>query len=173
MESRLPPRRTRMTSTAPEGITRRERRSGAGLLLAFSLSPAFVRAQQNQGSAVAPQLPASLEKSPFLDSWIRITPDNKVTVFTGKVELGQGIKTALLQVAAEELMVLPARITLVTADTEVTPNEGYTAGSHSMQDSGTAIRNAAAQVRALLLDTASKKFNVAAAALPVQDASVR
>ena len=161
-----------MTSTAPEGITRRELLSGAGLLLAFSLSPAFVRAQQNQGSAVAPQLPASLEKSPFLDSWIRITPDNKVTVFTGKVELGQGIKTALLQVAAEELMVMPARITLVTADTEVTPNEGYTAGSHSMQDSGTAFRNAAAQVRAILVGLAATKLGQAPEQLTSADGVV-
>ena len=76
----------------------------------------------------------------MLDSWIRIDADNRVTVFTGKCELGQGIKTALIQVAAEELVVEPRAITLVTADTARTPNEGYTAGSQSMQDSGTAIR---------------------------------
>jgi nicotinate dehydrogenase subunit B len=136
------------------------------------LAPAVLRAQQNQGPAVAPQLPGSLEKAPSLDSWIRITPDNKVTVFTGKVELGQGIKTALLQVAAEELVVKPARITLVTADTELTPDEGYTAGSHSMQDSGTAIRNAAAQVRAILLGLAATKLGQPAEKLTVDDGVV-
>ena len=70
-----------------------------------------------------------------------------VTVFTGKAELGQGIRTALIQIAAEELEVLPQTIQLVTADTGRTPNEGYTAGSHSLQDSGSAIRHAAAQAR--------------------------
>ena len=79
-----------------------------------------------------------------------------ITVFTGKAELGQGIKTALLQVAAEELVGRArAQITLVTADTAKTPNEGYTAGSQSMQDSATAIRHAAAQVRDLLIGAAA------------------
>lgn len=159
-------------NTAPEGVTRRDLLAGGGLLLGFSLWPAAARAQQNQGPTVAPALRGSLEKSPFLDSWIRITPDNKVTVFTGKVELGQGIKTALVQVAAEELVVRPERITLVTADTELTPDEGYTAGSHSMQDSGTAIRNAAAQVRALLVGLAATKLGHPAEQLRIADGVV-
>ena len=50
-------------------------------------------------------LPGDLKKAPFLDSWIRVGADGKITVFTGKSELGQGIKTALRQVAAEELSV--------------------------------------------------------------------
>ncbi|MEN3296531.1 MAG: nicotinate dehydrogenase subunit, partial [Burkholderiales bacterium] len=117
---------------------------------------------QNTGAQPKPaaELPGSLKTQPLLDGWIRIDADGGITVFTGKAELGQGIKTALLQVAAEELVVNPARITLVTADTERTPNEGYTAGSHSMQDSGTAIRHAAAQVRAILLGLAARRFAV-------------
>jgi len=63
-------------------------------------------------------------------------------------ELGQGIKTALLQVAAEQLDVPMASLKLITADTSITPNEGFTAGSRSMQDSGSAILHAAAQARA-------------------------
>jgi nicotinate dehydrogenase subunit B len=78
----------------------------------------------------------------------------------GKAELGQGLKTALIQVVAEQLEVAPARVTLVTADTARTPNEGFTAGSHSMQDSGTALLNAAAQTRALLLDAAAADLGV-------------
>ena len=81
-------------------------------------------------------------------------------MFTGKAELGQGIKTALTQVAAEELDVPPGQVRLITADTERTPNEGVTAGSHSMQDSGTAILNAAANVRALLAEAAARRWNV-------------
>ena len=95
-------------------------------------------------------------------------------MFTGKAELGQGIKTALIQVAAEELVVEPARIELVTADTARTPDEGYTAGSHSMQDSGTAILHAAAQARALLLaELAAKRLGVPAEQLTVRDGGDR
>src|SRR5215210_1750624 len=102
--------------------------SGA-LVVSFTLWPSLARAQQeaqNKGKEVsnAPALPASLEKAPLLDSWIRIDANGAVTVFTGKVELGQGIKTALIQVAAEELVVDPSRIRLMTADTAATPDEG-------------------------------------------------
>jgi CO/xanthine dehydrogenase Mo-binding subunit len=101
----------------------------------------------------------------MLDAWIRVDAAGQITVFTGKAELGQGIGTALIQVAAEELDVPPGRIRLVSADTERTPNEGYTAGSHSMQDSGAAILDAAANVRELLAEAAAKRWNVAAGAL--------
>jgi nicotinate dehydrogenase subunit B len=94
----------------------------------------------------------SLRADASLDAWIRVGPDGALTVFTGKVELGQGLKTALLQVAAEGLGVPLERLTLVTADTARTPNEGYTAGSLSMQDSGTAIFEAARALRARLED---------------------
>ena len=103
-------------------------------------------------------LPGSLAHTPMLDSWIRVDADGAITVFTGKAELGQGLKTALMQLAAEQLTLAPARIELVTADTGRTPNEGYTAGSHSMQDSGTAIFNAGGQVRALLMAAAAAQL---------------
>ena len=99
--------------------------------------------------------PGSLKTSPYLDSWIRIDADGSITVFTGKAELGQGFKTAFQQIAAEELDVPFASLKVVTADTKLTANEGYTSGSHSMQDSGTAIQNAAAQARELLVAEAA------------------
>lgn len=117
--------------------------------------------------ADAAALPGSLSKAPFLDAWIRIDADGEISAFTGKAELGQGIKTAILQVAAEELKVEPARIRLVTADTNLTANEQYTAGSHSLQDSGTAVRNAAAQVREILIGKAAERLAVAANRLRV------
>jgi nicotinate dehydrogenase subunit B len=135
--------------------------AGGGLVVAFSL-----RAEE-------PERPGSLKDSPLLDAWIRVAPDGLVTVFTGKAELGQGLTTALLQVAAEQLDVAPGRIELVTADTGRTANEGFTAGSHSMQDSGTAILNAAAQVRGLLRDAAAAEFGVPAETLSTADGSVR
>jgi nicotinate dehydrogenase subunit B len=165
-----------MASAAPEGLTRRTLlAAGGSLVVAFSLRPRAVAAQEPGAQGPkndGPKLPGSLDKAPLLDSWIRIDADGKITVFSGKAELGQGIKTALIQVAAEELVVRPERITLVTADTQRTADEGYTAGSHSMQDSATAIRNAAAQVRAILVGLAAQKLGVAAQTLKVEDGVV-
>jgi nicotinate dehydrogenase subunit B len=118
-------------------------------------------------------LPGSLKDTPLLDAWIRVQPDGAITAFTGKVEFGQGLKTALLQVVAEQLDVAPFRVALVTADTARTPNEGFTAGSHSMQDSGTALLHAAAQTRALLLRAAAAALGVGVDRLTVSDGVVR
>jgi len=136
--------------------------TSGGLLVSFSL-PAFSQEK----------LQGSLAKQPLLDSWIRIDPQGRITVLTGKAELGQGVKTAILQIASEQLAVSPSQIELVTADTESTPNEGYTAGSRSMQDSGSAVRHAAAQARDVLIDEASKRLGVPAAQLVAQDGQVR
>lgn len=119
------------------------------------------------------KLPGSLATEPRLSGWVQIAPDGGVTVFTGKAELGQGIRTALLQVAAEQLDLAPHQITLVTADTARTPNEGYTAGSHSMQDSGTAIINATAELRAILVQEAASRWGVDAAGLLTEAGQVR
>ena len=118
------------------------------------------------------KLPGSLNSEPHLAGWVRIAPDGTITVFTGKAELGQGIRTALLQVAAEQLDVAPDRITLVTADTGRTPDEGYTAGSHSMQDSGTAIMNATAELRAILVQEAASRWSIDAGGLMTAEGRV-
>ena len=142
--------------------SRRELLSAGALVVAFSLAPrAFAQGGEGSVGAARANLPGSLRQTPMLDAWIRIDGQGAITVFTGKAELGQGIRTALIQVAAEELDVAPGSIRLITADTERTPNEGVTAGSHSMQDSGTAILNAAANVRALLVEAAAKRWGVA------------
>ncbi|MDB5762303.1 MAG: aldehyde dehydrogenase [Herminiimonas sp.] len=169
-----------MSGRRLESVSRRRfLATGGALVVTFALRPlpgiAAGPETQNQGAQPKeePALPGSLKTQPLLDGWIRIGADGSVTVFTGKAELGQGIKTAFIQVAAEELVVAPARITLVTADTERTPNEGYTAGSHSMQDSGTAIRHAAAQVRAILLGLAAQRLAVPAESLQLNDGVMR
>jgi len=138
---------------------RRFLQSGGALTLAFVL-PGRAIAAPGEGP-----LPGSLNKAPWLDAWIRVGADNRVTVYTGKAELGQGIKTALLQLAAHELRLDPGRMMLVTADTRQTPDEGYTAGSNSMQDSGAALRHAAAQVRGLLQERAAVHLKAPAASL--------
>jgi len=159
-------------------LSRRHLLGGAGaLIVSFSLSPTLAQGagqtqNSGEGSKPATQLPGSLKQNPFLDSWIRIDANGRVTVFTGKAELGQGIKTALLQVAAEEIEVPFEELKLVTADTGLTANEGFTAGSHSMQDSGTAIRNAAAQVREILIGEAARRLGVPAGQLRAEHGTV-
>jgi nicotinate dehydrogenase subunit B len=145
---------------APIILDRRRVLAGGGaLIVSFSLRGAFA---QDHAAAAAPKPPGSLETTPYLDSWIRIDADGGITAFTGKAELGQGFKTAFQQIAAEELDVPFESLKVVTADTKLTANEGYTAGSHSIQDSGTAIQNAAAQVRALLIAEAAKRLDLPA-----------
>ena len=146
-----------MSDPSPNSGRRRFLGANGFLMLSFALPLPL----QAQGA----RLPGSLDRTPWLDAWIRVGADNRVSVFTGKAELGQGIKTALLQVAAHELQIDPGRLLMITADSDRTPNEGYTAGSNSMQDSGTALRHAAAQVRALLLLRAATRLGVPAAAL--------
>jgi len=147
--------------------------TGGALVLSFALAPWPAAAQEGQGAPGGAKLPGSLARTPLLDAWIRIDATGAITVFTGKVELGQGVKTALQQIAAEELVVAFDRIMLVTADTERTPNEGITSGSNSMKDSGTAILNAAAQVRGILIEEASRRLGVPAAQLVARDGAVR
>jgi nicotinate dehydrogenase subunit B len=145
---------------------------GGALIVSFSLTDAFAQDQAAPAAAAAPSPPGSLKTSPYLDSWIRIDADNSITVFTGKDELGQGFKTAFQQIAAEELDVPFASLKVVTADTKLTANEGYTSGSHSMQDSGTAIQNAAAQTRALLVAEAAKRLDLPAEGLKTENGAV-
>ena len=145
--------------------------TAGGLLVSVALRPAHAAEQGGTPRATAP-LPGSLKETPLLDAWVHVAPDGRVTVFTGKAELGQGIGTALLQIAAEQLALPPGAITLVTADTGRTPNEGFTAGSHSMQDSGTAIMHAAAQVRALLTQAAATEWSLPAEQLTVAEGQV-
>lgn len=105
-------------------------------------------------------LPRSLKQNPNINSWLQVLQNGKVIIFTGKHELGQGIRVAMAQVAAEELNMDPSKIEVHLAETGITPDEGYTAGSGSMDNSAMAIRYAAAAAKMKLLDIASKKYNL-------------
>ena len=132
------------------------------IVVAFTLRPEGALAQ-------AAPLPGSLNTNRLLDAWIRINADGTATVFTGKVELGQGILTALAQIAAEELDLPLARLTMISGDTGRTPNEGVTAGSQSIENSGTALRLACAEARAVLIELAAKHNGWSADTLTVID----
>jgi CO/xanthine dehydrogenase Mo-binding subunit len=140
---------------APLVSRRRFNKGLGGIALAFSLHPAILRAQ----NATDARLPGSLNTNRMLDAWIRISPNGNATVFTGKVELGQGILTALTQIAAEELDLPLSRVRMISGDTAQTPNEGQTAGSQSIEMSGTALRFAAAEVRSILVELAAKRLS--------------
>ena len=153
-----------MTMTAT--LTRRQFSKSAGaLVIAFSLAPRFASGQ-------VASLPGSLANNRMLEAWLRINVDGSATIFAGKVELGQGILTALQQIAAEELDLPLARVAMISGDTARTPDEGWTAGSQSIEYGGTAIRLACAEARALLLDQAAKRLNSAADTLGVADGVV-
>jgi CO/xanthine dehydrogenase Mo-binding subunit len=139
---------------------RRVLAGGGALIVSFSLTDAFAQTPPAPAAAAPPNLPGSLKGAPFLDSWIRIDADGGITAFTGKAELGQGFRTAFQQIAAEQLDVPFESLKVVTADTSLTANEGYTSGSQSMQNSGTAILNAAAQVREILIAEAARRFDL-------------
>ena len=93
-------------------------------------------------------------------------------MLTGRVELGQGVLTAMAQIAADELDVAIGRITMRSGDTEKAPNEGYTAGSQSIQFGGVAMRQACADVRALFLEQAAKVLACKADELSIRDGSI-
>jgi CO/xanthine dehydrogenase Mo-binding subunit len=102
-----------------------------------------------------PALPKDLAANPILSRWIEVGEDGVIGVRVGKVELGQGIVTALAQIAADELGVEIAAVRMLPAGPDG-PDEGLTAGSMSIADSGPAVRVAAANVRALFLRAADQ-----------------
>lgn len=120
----------------------------------------------------AADLPSSLKTSPRLDRWVRFNTDGTITVFSGKVELGQGIVTAIAQIAAEELGVAPGQLSVIAGDTTVSPDEGYTAGSQSIEVGGTAMRLVCAEVRELFVAAAARELEVTPADLRVREGTI-
>ena len=117
----------------------------------------------------APVLPASLVENPRLDRWIRFQPDRTVRIATGKVEMGQGIVTAIGQIAADELDVPFGRVTVMSGDTTEGPDEIYTTSSLSVDVSGGSVRLVCAEVRAKALERAALRLNCSRDELTVVD----
>ena len=115
----------------------------------------------------------SISAHPDLDQWIELTDDGRVLLHTGKVELGQRISTALAMIAAEELDVDYDRIDIRKTETDIDPNEGFTAGSMSMIHSGNAIRMAGATARRHMLQLAGQRFGVDTSDLTVDDGLIQ
>jgi CO/xanthine dehydrogenase Mo-binding subunit len=162
-----------------QAFSRRAFLGGSGaLIVSFSLmaDSRLVLAQANpapQGGAAAPSGGTGSPIDPKqVDSWLAVGQDSKVTIFSGRVELGTGTRTALAQIAADELYVPFESITLVQGDTVRAPDEGYTAGSKTIQVGGVNIRNAAAEARQALLEMASARLGVPQTSLTLNNATI-
>src|SRR5881296_3493600 len=116
----------------------------------------------------ASKLPVSLAANPALSSWIRVSSEGHVLVSPGKVEIGQGIVTALAQIAADELDIGIDRVRIVRASTAASPNEGVTSGSLSVQQSERALRHACAEIRQIFLSAASDQLGVGIDSLEIK-----
>ncbi|MDH2398443.1 molybdopterin-dependent oxidoreductase [Bradyrhizobium sp. SSUT18] len=120
----------------------------------------------------APKLPVSLVTNPRLSSWVQFTGEGRVEISPGKVEIGQGIVTALAQIAADELDIDISRVEMIRASTAASPNEGVTSGSLSVQQSGRALRQVCAEVRQRFLAAASERLGVDASLLEIDDGTI-
>src|SRR3984893_11088526 len=134
------------------------------LVVTFSLMPQRGRAQT---------APTAKTVSPDrVDGFLAIDIEGRVLVYSGKVDLGTGVLTALTQIVAEELDVSMSHVTVVQGDTALTPDQGTTSGSFSIQNGGAQLRRAAATARRALLQDAGKRFNVAPDSLRITDGTV-
>lgn len=138
-----------------------------GLIIAFSL---FNPPEAQADSTPLPPTPhGNTPDAAKLSAWLAIHPDNTATLYTGKVEVGTGVQTALAQIAAEELDFPVNRLNVVMGNTWETVNQGPTYGSRTIRYAGPQIRHAAAAGRQALLDLAATHFKVPAARLRVKD----
>jgi nicotinate dehydrogenase subunit B len=120
----------------------------------------------------AQKLPPSLAANPNLASWVEVSAEGHVVVSPGKVEIGQGIVTALAQIAADELDIDIGRVRMIRANTAGSPNEGVTSGSLSVQQSGRAVRHVCAEVRQIFLAAAAERLGVEIDALDISDGEI-
>lgn len=114
-------------------------------------------------------LPLSILNNRRMDKWLRFQPDRTVKLAVGKVEIGQGVLTALSQIAAEELDVSVDRIDILSGDTADAPDEGSTSSSQSIEVSGRSVRLVSAELRARVLGRLAQRLNCAPEDLTVDD----
>src|SRR5688572_12110676 len=140
--------------------------TGGGLIVAFVLKDLIALADNatpSEFSSVA---------AGDVDAWIHIGKDGMVSVYTGKVEVGQNIRTSLSQIVSEELMVSLASIKMIMGDTDLVPYDAGTFGSRTTPQMGPQLRKAAATARQALIEMAAKKWNTQATVLKTENGSV-
>jgi nicotinate dehydrogenase subunit B len=138
-------------------------KTGGALIVAFSWPTTFAAEallQRGEGGAGGQAPEAGVPPADQLDSWLRIDRDGLVTLFSGKVELGTGVQTALAQIVADELDVDVANVRVVMGETGRVPNQGPTVGSKTIQVGGVQVRRAAAEARQVLEELAARHVNI-------------
>jgi nicotinate dehydrogenase subunit B len=153
-------------------ISRRRFMQGAGaLVIGFSLAAPARRGLAAPEEPLDPKWSADDQRdlTPELDGWIRIDEEGQVTLLTGRVEIGNGILTALQQVVADELDVAFERVSIISGDTDVVPNQGITSATTTMGVAAIVIRQAAATARLALLEMAAEELGESVDALQVRD----
>ena len=131
------------------------------LIVTFSLTPSAASAQSAS--------PAKTVSPDRVDGFLAIDSDGTVLVYSGKVDLGTGVRTAFAQIVAEELDVPLSRVTVIQGDTALTPDQGTTSGSLSIQNGGMQLRRAAATARRALLAKAAAQLNRHASLLAIRE----
>ena len=149
-------------------FSRRTVLKGGALIVGFALAGRQTTASA-QGVTGAPRRLDAKE----VDAYLTVNGDGTVTVYCGKVDLGQGLRIAIPQIAAEELGIGIEKIRYVEGDTALTPNQGRTSGSTGIQRGGMQIRQAAATARKAMIDLAAQRLNLKPEDLISTDGEVR
>src|SRR4249919_1458213 len=149
-------------------LSRRAVLAGGALTVSFALADARLKALA-QGAAAASRSVDPKE----VDAFLAVNGDGTVTLYTGKVDLGQGLRIAMRQIAGEELGIGLDKIKYVEGDTALTPDQGRTSGSNGIQRGGMQIRQAAATARKALIELAAQRLNTAPDDLVAADGEVR
>ena len=139
--------------------------TGGGLIVAFVLKDLL--SFDGKTIPAEPSIPAA-----EVNAWIHIGKDGMISVYTGKVEVGQNIRTSLSQIVSEELMVPVTSVSMIMGDTDLVPYDAGTFGSRTTPQMGTQLRKAAATARLALLELAAKKWNTQATGLKIESGAV-
>lgn len=163
-----------MQRTHPFTTSRRSFLKTAGCLtIGFPLLGGCTTMASEEKRVADQQLPGSLRNHPAINAWLEVNGDGTVRILTGKMELGQGLMTAIMQVAAEELNMDIAKVDIVMAETGRTPDEGATTGSRSIEISAMSVRYAAAAAREKLIELAARQLQVSAEQLELQNGLIK
>jgi len=159
-----------MNATTDLSLSRREFLKSAGALIVAVAAPAYVADALAQAASAAAGKPPLVPGE--LDSWIAILPDGSVQAFFGKMDMGQTLDVAIAQIVAEELDVAVERVKVVMGDTATSCNQGGASGSFGVSQGARPLRNAAAEARRILVESASQRLGVPADRLGVADGVV-
>jgi nicotinate dehydrogenase subunit B len=150
------------------GLTRRAVVRGGALMVGFAFAGMRTRARASAGHAE----PRPVDPNE-VDSFLAVNGDGSVTVYCGKVDLGQGLRIAMRQIAGEELGIGVDTIKYVEGDTALTPDQGRTSGSNGIQRGGMQLRRAAATARQALIELAAQRLNAAPDDLVAKDGEIK